>query len=98
MPRKKREFAVPVITEERVVTTEVTDVDASTEQVMDQGSSATGAAIIDEVSEAAAVDAPPEVAPEATSEPEPEVENEFANLPQRIRDEMAAGRRALERS
>lgn len=96
MPRKKREFAVPVITEERVVTPEVTDAVAPTEQVMDQGSSTAGAPAVDEVSEAAAVDAPPEVAPEAT--PEPEVEDEFANLPQRIRDEMAAGRRALERS
>lgn len=97
MPRKKRETAVPVITEERVVTTEVTDVDASTEQVMDQGSSATGAAIIDEVTENPAVDATPQAAPELAPEPEPEDEDEFANLPQRIRDEMAAGRRALER-
>jgi len=98
MPRKKREFAVPVITEERVVTPEVTDAVAPTEQVMDQGSSTAGAPAVDEVSEAAATDAPPEVAPEATPEPEPEVEDEFAHLPQRIRDEMAAGRRALERS
>jgi len=98
MSRKKREFAVPVITEERVVTPEVTDAAAPTEQVMDQGSSTAGYPAVGEVAEAAATDAPPEVAPEATPEPEPEVEDEFAHLPQRIRDEMAAGRRALERS
>lgn len=96
MSRKKREFAVPVITEERVLTPEVTGVDASTEQVMDQGSSTAGYPAVGEVAEAAATDAPPEVAPEATPEPEPE--DGFAHLPQRIRDEMAAGRRALERS
>ena len=96
MPRKKREFAVPVITEERVVTPEVTDAVAPTEQVMDQGSSTAGYPAVGEVAEAVAVDAPPEVAPEATPEPEPE--DEFARLPQRIREELAAGRRALERN